>query len=375
MENVVKYRRALHAMPEKALTEFQTTAYIETHLKTLPCRLIHVGETGVLALFDNQKDRAVALRADIDALGIEEKTGLSFASVNGCMHACGHDAHAAMLLAVADILAESYTQYDFNILLIFQPAEESFGGAKAIARSGLFEQLNVRRVFGFHLLPDLPKGAIGTKSGPLMSHASEVYVTIEGKAAHCARPEEGFDALRAGCSFVTSCYRMRDTEFDKNEPILLFFGIIQSGKAQNIISAETKLSGSLRTFSEETHERLSMRVREIAAATDAVFGTKTTVEITPGYPSVDNHPQVFEEAAAAFQKAGIDVLPVPLQLPGEDFSEYQQVAPGLFSFLGIESAHPLHNDKFDFDESVLHDGVKAWLALLAHYNEEAIPGF
>ncbi len=367
MENIIAYRRALHAMPETARREDKTGEYIARHLSGLGCEVERVVGTGSLAFFDNGGDETIAFRADIDALPIAEETGLPFASQNGCMHACGHDAHMAMLLGLADHIAGHRGDYRKNILLIFQPSEETIGGARPICETGVLERRRVRCVFGLHVWPKAKAGAICTRPGPLMAKASEMTLTVHGKSAHCARPELGVDALAAAADIVSRLNRFKREEIAPGTEYLMHFGTFRAGDAGNIVCETAQVCGSVRAFSSDVFDMLAAKIRSVAAETDALYGTRTEIDITEGYPTVTNDPELTAQYKQALEQAGIEVLEAEKTVISEDFSEYQLRVPGVFGFLGLGDVPSLHNNRFDFDESLMDVGVRAFIALLERF--------
>ena len=364
METIIAYRRALHSIPETGRQEVETGEYIARHLSGLSCTVERVVGTGCLAFFDNGGDEAIAFRADMDALPIAEETGLPFASHNGCMHACGHDAHMAMLLGLADHLAQHKGEYRKNVLLIFQPSEETIGGAGPICRAGALEKYRVKCVFGLHVWPKAKAGAICTRPGPLMAKASELTLTVHGKSAHCARPDLGVDALAAAADMVSRLGRFKREEIAPGTEYLMHFGTFQAGDAGNIVCERAQVRGSVRAFDAGVFDMLAAKIRSVAAEVDALYGTTTDVDITEGYPPVTNDPALTAQYRQVLEQAGIEVLEAEKTVIGEDFSEYQLRVPGVFGFLGLGDVPSLHNNRFQFDESLMDVGVRAYVALL-----------
>jgi hippurate hydrolase len=372
-----EYRRELHRIPELGFEVDKTRAYILEQLKQYDCEISEVCG-GVCAFFraaDEEKEegegegegvqgKTVALRADMDGLPVFEETGLPYASVHeGAMHACGHDGHMAMLLAVAGELGGIIHTLPHNVLLIFQPAEETTGGAGDICATGVLEKYRVERIYGFHLWPMLPKNIVGSRANEFMAKSSELDIIIQGKSAHCASAEQGVDALAIGCELVNELYRMEREELPAREYRLLKFGKMESGTVRNAISAKTVLEGSVRCFHEETGDYLFRRVREISASYEEKYGCGITFVRTDGHPALINDARLFEEAKDLLAEYGFHTFEKPFLL-SEDFSCYQKYVPGLFLFLGTGTGIPLHSDKFDFDEDVLGTGVDIYMKLL-----------
>lgn len=368
MENYIKYRRDLHQMPETARQEFKTSAYIGDKLSKLCCKVESACDTGYTAFFDNGAAETIAFRADIDALSIKEETGLPFASQNGCMHACGHDSHMAMMLSLCDYLNENHGKYKFNILCIFQPSEEAIGGARIICETGLFERLNVKKVFALHIWPMVEKHAIATVPGPMMAKVSELLVEIQGKSAHCGRPDLGINAVEAAAQIIARLMDFKKKEIPAGTEFLLHFGKVIAGDAGNIIPEKAVINGSIRAFSDELFDTLVNKTKAVIAEVDAEMGTTTKVTLSIPYPVVNNDAELVEDYKKAMAQAGIKTVLAEKTVIAEDFSEYQKRAPGVLGWLGCGDTPALHNNKFDYDEEVMATGIKAFTALLDYFN-------
>ena len=355
-------RRDLHRIPELDDQLPQTTAYLRRALEDLPCTLFSPDGRALCAWFDGRKERAVAFRADMDALPILEKTGAPYASCHpGQMHACGHDGHMAMLIGLAHTVAERLSTLPRNVLLIFQPAEETTGGARSICESGVLERYGVERIYGFHLWPNLPAGTLGSRPGPLMARASEVTVRMTGRSAHIARWQEGADALMAGARFLCEAEVCTGKLNREQGVCLLKFGRMESGSVRNAISAESTLLGSLRVDSDEVFQSAKEELSALARTVGEQYGVEAEIRFSEGYPPVCNNPELYAASAAALPE--LRLLEEPL-LIAEDFSFYQRCVPGVFFLLGTGTGIPLHADTFDFDEQVLEAGVRFQQRLL-----------
>ena len=355
-------RHALHRIPELELELPKTQAYLKESLSSLSCQVFSPFASGLCAWFDFGAEEAIAFRADMDALPISEKTGADYASTHpGIMHACGHDGHMAILLELARRL-DRKKDVKHNVLLIFQPGEESPGGAKAICDTGVLENYHVKAVFGLHLWPGLEKGVVFSRRNELMARASEVTVDVYGKSAHIAKAAEGVDSLMAGAEFYT-----RAMEMERQIPAgvfrLLKFGKFHSGTVRNALSAHTHLEGSLRAFQDEIFEPMAQNLRDIAADVESKYGCKVNLHLADGYPAVLNPDPVYDVVCG--------IVPVSeLEKPcmtAEDFSWYQRHAPGMFFFLGLGDTPALHADTFDFDETILTKGADFFEALAENY--------
>ena len=357
-----KFRRDLHRIPELHDDLPLTCAYVKEALAGLPCTVTEPSKSAICAFFDFGRPETVAWRADMDALPVTETCDTPWKSVHeGRMHACGHDGHTAMALALAHWVG--HQQYmPRNVLFVFQPAEETTGGARQIVESGVFAERNVTRVFGMHVWPELPFGTIASCPGPMFAKSSEVNVDIEGVSAHIARAREGADALEAGVRFVSEAYGMIAGEVAPEQPKLLKFGMMHSGTVRNALSASTQIRGSLRAFEPDVFEFMKKRLFEIASKVSEETGARVCLTLNEGYPPVLNDPALYEKAVECLEGA-MARLPEPA-MTAEDFSFYQQAAPGVFMCLGTGGKYPLHSEKFDFDEAALGIGVEAAIKLL-----------
>ena len=350
--NIRDDRRALHRIPELDKNLPETFAYLNGVLSELNCRIFSPVAGSLCAYFDFGKENAIAFRADADALPITEKTGVDYASRHdGCMHACGHDGHMAVLLELARRLSGK-EGLPHNVLLVFQSAEETTGGAKDLCESGVFAQYHVQAIFGLHLWPGLEAGVIASRKQELMARSSEVNVDIYGKSAHIAKANQGIDALMAAMEFYQKAMEMEkilpDSVFR-----LLKFGKFQSGTVRNALSAHTHMEGSLRAFQDGVFDGLASGLADIGRAVEAQYGCTVKLHLSDGYPAVMNPPELYDRVRT--------VLPFrELESPcmtAEDFSWYQKTLPGLFFFLGLGNVPALHTDTFDFDESILLKGA------------------
>ena len=357
MTEAVKYRRHFHKYPETGDDTVLTAAYIEDILKSTGCEITKPIPNSVCGIFDFGKEETVAFRADMDALPVEEKTGLEFSSAtSGVMHACGHDGHMAILLGFVDKLEKLTKEPKRNLLVIFQPAEETTGGAKRICDTGIFEKYNVTRVFAYHIMPDIPMGKLASRPGALMAKSCEVTLDFKGVSAHIGKASEGRDALFAAVRFVSESYICVEKEMSDVEFKLLKFGKLTSGSARNAISDNSHIEGSIRCYSQEDFVRLKDIVRRTAEKIETETGVVITPHFSEGYLPVYNDKKLFEKVSGALDVA---VLDEP-KMTAEDFSYYQEKAPGVFLFLGSGSGIPLHSDMYDFDEAVLEIGVNGY---------------
>ena len=352
MDRIIAHRRALHQIPELEAQLPGTMAYLAQALEGLNCRVFSPMESALCAFFDFGREETIAFRADCDALPIQETTGADYASCReGRMHACGHDGHMAILLELARRVSRKKTLPN-NILLVFQPAEESPGGAEPLCATGVLEKNKVKALFGLHLWPGLEKGIVHSRPGELMARASEVNVDIYGKSAHIAKAAEGIDAVAAGVEFYRRAME-REASLPDTTFRLLKFGRFHSGTARNALSAHTRLEGSLRAFRDETFDYLKDGLLAIAADLETEFGCRTEITFSSGYPAVLNPGDL---AARVMEIAPYRVLSEP-SMTAEDFSFYQKRCPAMFFFLGLGDTPALHAANFDFDDSILVKGA------------------
>lgn len=384
-----RFRRDLHRIPELDVDLFRTMAYVEGVLSGLSCELSRPAPGCVCAFFDCGSPAATAIRADMDALPITEATGSAFSSRHaGRMHACGHDAHMAMALAAAvevdELLsagAAGRAKLGRSVLFVFQPAEETTGGAATVCASGVFERYRVDRIFGFHVWPDLPWGAVASCAGPLLARSSETHVHIEGVSTHIAKTygvaaPESRDAMLAAARFVTGVRELMD-RLGAEEPCLARFGLLEAGTVCNAVAGSAHVAGSARVFTDAMFDRARTGIRAVLDEACSSCGCAGSVEFADGYPPVDNDPELFALAQRALPE--LERVREPL-LIAEDFSFYQRHLPGVFFLLGIGPSEeatdggygelgcaraPLHGDALMFDESVLVRGVDVYRRLLA----------
>ena len=335
---------ALHAIPELDKNLPKTVAYVKKQVNALNCRVFSPTEGSVCAFFDFGRPGTVAFRADMDALPFQD----------GPFHACGHDGHTAMLLELARRTSRQ-KGLPHNILLIFQPAEETTGGGEELCKTGLLEQYKVACIFGLHLWPGLEKGQIFSRPGYLMSRSCGVVVRFTGQSRHIARPETGKDALAACCDF----YRLAG-QIQEKQPHLLRFGALQAGTAGNVVCGRAELQGSVRGFEEAVHSRLCRKLEHIGATVSKKHQCPVDISFSPGYPAVRNDPSLLKKLS------GVRSLPRPF-FTADDFSCYQRRVPGVYALLGIGNTPPLHSREFSFDTDVLLKGAD-WFTHISRTN-------
>lgn len=350
----VRVRRALHKIPELSGEEYETSAFVRAKLEELGYRVRSV-HTGLYADVEGTggEPGRIALRADFDGLPITERTGLPFASVCGRMHACGHDGHTAMLLAAAKRFAAVPPKR--NVRLIFQFGEEGEGGAAKMIDGGALD--GVTEIYAFHLCPELEKGRFATNAETLFAGVMEFNVVINGKSSHCALPEEGRDAIAAAARFITESKPLAE----RKGGALMHTGKISGGSARNVVADRAVLECSFRYNDKARLAEVKKELAELLARLDGEFGTKSVTEVRSVYP-----PLVCDAACVAKMRALVSAEHIGGRYTAEDFAFYLERVPGCMCWLGVrDGVHvsPLHSDTFDFDESVMAEGIKAFVAL------------
>lgn len=365
MKQIVADRRALHRIPELDRDLDRTMAYLRGALQGLRCKLFAPIPNALCAFFDNGRGHAVAFRSGADALPVHERSFLPFASeIPGQMHSCGHDGQMAMLLELARRMEDVRAGSD--VLLIFQPAEETTGGARDICKSGVFEAHRVEAIFGLHLWPELPLGVIASREKEMMSRSCEVTVDIAGRSASVARAGEGLDALRAGFEFYRRA-QAAEAAWPPEMYRLLHFGRMESGCQCNVVSDHTRMEGTLRAFQDEVFFGILDELGRAAEEISAESGCKIELETSMGYPPVLNPPELYRRV----RNSGVEFqeLDCP-EMITEDFSWYQRHVPGMFFFLGIAPCPALYADDFNFDERALDVGADFLEQLALRYGAE-----
>ncbi len=368
-ERLVAVRRELHRHPELSWEEFETTERLrrwltEAGIEVLPLPL----KTGLVAEVRGAgSGPTIAIRADIDALPVQEETGLPFASeVPGKMHACGHDFHMATVLGAALLLKEMEPELPGTVRFLFQPAEELGQGAQVLIEAGALQ--GVSAVFGLHNKPDVAAGHVGIKSGPLMAATDMITIRVQGKGGHAAIPDATVDPIVAGSAIVMALQTAVSRRTSPLDPVVVSIASFQAGQAHNVIPPEAVLTGTVRTFTPEVRREVHGLIERIARDVAAGYGASASVEVADGPPAVTNDPAMAEVVRRAAEAVGMPVVEAQPTMGAEDFAEYQQVVPGCFIWLGTGCDHNWHHPKFMVDESVIHRGA----ALFAQTALEAL---
>ena len=364
---IIQSRRDLHRIPETAFTEAKTALYLADKLKGLDVEVeTKIATHGIVALMKTGKPGPTILfRADMDALPLTESTGLSFASTHeGVMHACGHDAHMAMVLGAAKVLNELKERLCGNIKFLFQPAEEGPGGAKPMIEADVMQNPTVDYAFGCHVWPEIPEGCVGVVSGPFMAAMDRFDIKIIGKGGHGAMPHECVDALEVGTQVVNALQRMVSRHSNPLEPAVVTVGTFNAGTAFNIIPGEATLSGTTRTFSNSVWEQWEEDMHRIVGNVCASMGAEFELTYTQGYPVTINDPDMTALVKkCATGVVGEDRVVTPQKtMGGEDFSFFLRKAQGAYFALGTgyEGGASVHNPAFDFNEDILLTGVETF---------------
>lgn len=394
---VVEWRRDIHQNPELGNRETRTAALVVEQLRALGYEVREqVGATGVVGVLRGGKPGpVVALRADMDALPVTEATGLPFASTVktqwngaevGVMHACGHDAHTAMLLGAAEVLAGMKDDLAGTVKLIFQPAEEGApegetGGAMRMLAEGAFDDPKPDAVFGLHVMSNQPTGVIGTRSGPILASSDTFSVTVRGSQSHGAMPWKGVDPIVIGSQIVLGFQTIQSRQVDvTNEPSVLTVGTFDAGTRHNIVPDEARMTGTLRTYDEEM--RAFIKERMVTTASLIAEASRGSAEVTfrpNGYPALINDPGLTARMLPVLQAIpDRKVIEVPKQTPSEDFAFFADAVPGMFILIGATpegtdpaTAAPNHSPNFVVDEAALPIGVEAILNLTLAYMEQS----
>lgn len=362
---IVEYRRKIHQNPELSNKEFKTTELIINVLNEFEINYKRITETGAVGLI-GEGDNCIALRADIDALPIQEETNLPFASKNdGVMHACGHDLHTAMLLGAALILKKYERKLNGSVKLIFQPSEEQIpGGATKMIKAGVLENPHPKCVLGQHIFPELNSGEVAISSGPVMASGDELYWNFYGKGSHAGQPHLGNDPLTVAANLVLHFPSMLNKNKNPLNPAVLSITSIIGGKATNVFPDFVSMQGTLRTFDENLRNHLHKLIEEHSIKFASLYDVKCDVDIRKGFPALINDTRLtdkFKEIAKSV--IGDDkVKSFEPKMWAEDFAYYAKEIPAVFWFLGVKNPsnseiHPLHNAKLNPDEEAMKTGI------------------
>ena len=376
LESTIQNRRHLHAHPELSFQEHKTVAFVAAKLDELGIAYKPMANTGLVALItgDKPSDHVVALRADMDALPIQEANEVAYKSTHaGVMHACGHDAHTASLLGTAAILQQLKAEFGGTIKLIFQPAEELLpGGANQMIKEGVLENPKPQAVLGQHVMPFIETGKVGFRSGKYMASTDELYVTVNGKGGHAAQPQQNIDPVMITAQILVSLQQIVSRTANPNTPSVLSFGKVQANGATNVIPNEVKLEGTFRTMDEAWRAEAHTRMKKMAEGIAESMGGTCEFEIKKGYPFLVNEEKLTAQAKQYAQEylGKENVLDLDIWMAAEDFAYYSQVTDTCFYRLGTRNeakgiTSSVHTQTFDIDENAfaISTGLMAYIAL------------
>ena len=376
-DSIIVTRRHLHANPELSYQEFNTAKFVADKLRSFGLKPQEgVAKTGVVVLIEGRSPskKVVALRADMDALPIQEVNQVSYKSkVPGVMHACGHDVHTSSLLGTAQILNEIRTEFEGSVKLIFQPGEEKHpGGASIMIAEGVLQNPSPVSIIGQHVMPLIPVGKIGFREGKYMASSDEIYLRVIGKGGHGAAPELTIDPVVIAAHIIIALQQVVSRNASPKEPTVLTFGRITADGATNIIPDEVKIAGTFRSLNEAWRQSGLEKIRKMAESIAEGMGGKCEVTISKGYPYLENNPELTRriKAAAEMYVGKENVVYIDLTLGSEDFAYYSQKIPASFYRLGTRNEAKgitsyVHTPTFDIDEDALRigPGLMAWMAI------------
>jgi hippurate hydrolase len=367
---MTEWRRWLHRNPELGFDCFKTAAYVAERLRDFGVDEIHEGiaTTGIVAIIEGKgAGPTIGLRADMDALPLDEMTGAAHASETpGVMHACGHDGHTTMLLGAAKYLAET-RNFAGRVALIFQPAEEGPGGGRVMVEEGIMERFGVTQVYALHNSPTTKAGLLGTRPGAIMAAADEFEVVVRGRGGHAAWPHVANDPMTAAFAMVQAIQTINSRNRPPLSGLVVSVNLFNAGTATNIIPAECRFAGTIRSFEKSVQEMTFQRLREIVAGTAAAHGLEAEIEIELGYPATVNHAAetqfAAEVAAEVVGAENVDAETSP-QMAGEDFAYMLEARPGCYLFLGQGEGPNCHHPAFDFNDEVAPIGASLFARLV-----------
>ena len=371
-QEIINTRRFIHMNPELSNREYETAKLIASKLLSLGFE-IHTGvaKTGVVALLrGEQPGQTVAIRADIDALPVLEKTGLTYESLNpGIMHACGHDIHTAIVLGTAMVLSDLRDKIKGNVKFIFQPAEEGApsgeeGGAQLMIKEGVLENPEIGAIFGLHVWP-INIGKIAFSEGFVMASSDSFKITIIGKSAHGAQPQKGIDAIVIAAQIIQGIQSIISRTNDPTDPAVITVGKITGGTRSNIIAEEVIMEGTVRTINNINRDRIEQRLKNVVKGIAESFGADFTIDYNRGPPSLYNHPELAKNMSPTLLRVvgQPNIESIKPQMVAEDFSYFCQKVPGFYFMLGVKNPQdknpaPLHNPSFNPDERSIPLGIK-----------------
>jgi len=372
--DIQAWRRDIHQHPELLYEVHRTAALVAERLREFGCDEVvtGLGHTGVVGVINGNKPagkgdiNVIGLRADMDALPIEEATGLPYASKNpGLMHACGHDGHTAMLLGAARYLAET-RNFAGRAVVIFQPAEEGGAGAVAMIKDGLMDRFGIEQVYGMHNGPGIPVGSFAIRPGAIMAGGDAVIIKIEGRGGHAARPHKCIDSVLVGAQLINALQSIVSRSVDPLESAVISMCEFHAGHARNVIPQTAELKGTVRTLDAEVRKLVEKRVREVVAGVAQMTGAAIDLEYSHGYPVTVNHAAQTDVAIRAAREIAGDanVEEMPPLMAGEDFAFMLQQRPGALIFCGNGDSAGLHHPAYNFNDEAIVYGTSYWIKLV-----------
>ncbi len=372
--DIQAWRRDIHQHPELLYDVHRTAAFVADRLREFGCDEVvtGIGQTGVVGVIKGKRPagngdlKVIGLRADMDALPIEEETNLPYASKTpGKMHACGHDGHTAMLLGAARYLSET-RNFAGNAVVIFQPAEEGGAGAAAMIKDGLMDRFGIEQVYGMHNGPGIPIGQFAIRPGPIMAATDAVDIKIEGLGGHAARPHKCIDSVLVGAQVISGLQSIVSRTIDPLELAVISICEFHAGNARNVIPQTAELRGTIRTLTPEVREQVEKRVREVVAGVAQMTGAKIDLVYERGYPVTVNHAAQTEFATRVASEVGGDgaVGDTPPMMGAEDFAYMLEARPGAFIFCGNGNSAGLHHPAYNFNDEAIVYGTSYWIKLV-----------
>jgi amidohydrolase len=376
-EKLINCRRELHSHPELSNQEFATTEKITGWLQDAGIRILPLKlETGVVAEIGSIASPVIALRADIDALPIQEISGVPFTSQHdGVMHACGHDIHTSVMLGAALLLKQQEANLPGTVRLFFQPAEENFSGANQLIDAGALD--HVAAVFGMHNAPELPHGTFATRGGSFYAHIDRFQITVTGKGSHAAQPEQGIDTIVTASQIVTALQTLPSRNFSSLESLVVSVTRIQGGNTWNVLPQTVELEGTVRTHNSQIRAQIPETLTRVINGIASAMGAEASLNWYPGPPAVVNTPFWAQFSQHVAAEAGYVVQEAERQMGGEDFSLYLQHVPGVFVSIGSASEYGLHHPRFIPDEQLIYPAASYFARLaqqaLTHLQTQHAP--
>jgi amidohydrolase len=372
--DIQAWRRDIHQHPELLYDVHRTAAFVADRLREFGCDEVvtGIGRTGVVGVIKGKRPagsgdvKVIGLRADMDALPIEEETNLPYASrTPGKMHACGHDGHTAMLLGAARYLSET-RNFAGNAVVIFQPAEEGGAGAAAMIKDGLMDRFGIEQVFGMHNGPGIPVGQFAIRTGPIMAATDAVDIKIEGLGGHAARPHKCIDSVLVGAQVISGLQSIVSRTVDPLESAVISICEFHAGNARNVIPQTAELRGTIRTLTPEVRKQVEQRIREVVAGVAQMTGAKIDLVYERGYPVTVNHAAQTEFATRVATEVGGpgSVSDTPPMMGAEDFAYMLEARPGAFIFCGNGDSAGLHHPAYNFDDEAIVYGTSYWIKLV-----------